>query len=213
MKFLWKFRPPPTDKEKNKQTKKKHRPWTYSLAKFGPVDYLGGLLRFLETTQAHKLSSIQCTVAYLGGTTHCIHFHVHYAIWWLFKIPTRLKLWQRVGPEVPVFYWTLTDVLCCTCSFSSSSHHILSSSRHSQKVIIVTWETRGWHKGVATPSIYAPGSVHILSITWPLSPESELVLYNASSYIRAWVHRVILERSNTTNKASCMLNAWFLSSN
>ena len=43
---------------------KKHRPWTL---KFGPVAYLGRLLRFLETIpiQAHKFSSTQCT--------SCIH--------------------------------------------------------------------------------------------------------------------------------------------
>ena len=45
------------------QIKKSIDPEHISLAKFGPVAYLGGLLRFLETTQAHKFSSTQCTAA------------------------------------------------------------------------------------------------------------------------------------------------------
>ena len=57
MDSLWKFGPPPTDKKNNID------PEHISLAKFGPVAYLGGLLRFLETTQAHKFSSTQCTAA------------------------------------------------------------------------------------------------------------------------------------------------------
>ena len=36
-------------------------PEPISLTKLGPVAYLGRLLRFLETIQARKFSSIQCT--------------------------------------------------------------------------------------------------------------------------------------------------------
>ena len=36
-------------------------PEPISLTKFGPVAYLGTLLRFLETIQARKFSSTQCT--------------------------------------------------------------------------------------------------------------------------------------------------------
>ena len=63
---------------------KKVEPENVLLTRFGPVAYLGGLLRFLETTQACKFSSTLCTVASFPG---CIRFHV-------ISYTTQLLLWM-----------------------------------------------------------------------------------------------------------------------
>ena len=41
-----------------------------SLTRFGPVAYLGGLSRFLESTQARKFSSTLCTVVSFPAEPH-----------------------------------------------------------------------------------------------------------------------------------------------
>ena len=50
-----------------------------SLAKFRPVANLGGLLRFLETTQACTFSSTQCTVAHFPAELHAAFISVYIA--------------------------------------------------------------------------------------------------------------------------------------
>ena len=55
------------------------------LTKFGPVAYLRGLLRILETTQARKFSSTQCTSLIPSGDFYYYYFfgpssHVGYTI-------------------------------------------------------------------------------------------------------------------------------------
>ena len=51
-----------------------------SLTKFGPVASLGG---FVETIQALKFSSTQCTSLIPGGTTRCIIFGIHCTIFFV----------------------------------------------------------------------------------------------------------------------------------
>ena len=113
---------------------------------------------------------------------------------------------QHVDPEV--FYWTLTDGLCCTSPCSSSSHHILSSSWHT----VIAWgRIWGWHEGVTTSSIYALSNVHILSIHRIPILENDLVQCDISSYTWAWANWV-LDPSEATpcktfHRASHMLHA------
>ena len=58
---------------------KKVDPERISLAKFRPVAYQGGLLRFLEATQACMFSSTQCTVPSFPAELHTAFVSVYIA--------------------------------------------------------------------------------------------------------------------------------------
>jgi len=73
---------------------KKRRPWTYFTYKFGPVAYLGGLFRFLETIQVRTFSSTQCTSLIPGGTACYICFRVISYIAQLFLWTLRKANWH-----------------------------------------------------------------------------------------------------------------------
>ena len=97
---------------------------------------------------------------------------------------------------------SLTDGLCCTCSCSSHSHHILSSHWHT----VIAWgRIWGWLKGVATPPSCATGNVHILSEHRRPSLDTDPVLHMVPTWAWTclpWVNWV-LERDmilkNTAN--------------
>ena len=103
---------------------------------------------------------------------------------------------------------SLTDGLCCTHSYSSHSHHILSSHWHT----VIAWgRIWGGLKGVATPPICAPGNVHTLSNHNRPRLENDPVLHMVPTWAWTclpWVNWV-LERDkiliNTANlKLHCM---------
>ena len=104
----------------------------------------------------------------------------------------------------------LTDGLCCTCSCSSHSHHILSSHWHT----VIAWgRIWGWLKGVTTPPSCALGNVHILSSHNRPSLDTHLVLCDVPPWPSAclaciqWVLEEEIQSHQSINKMCVLKDA------
>ena len=91
----------------------------------------------------------------------------------------------------PYIYSWLTDGLCCTCSCSSHSHHILSSHWHT----VIAWgRIWGWLKGVTTPPSCAPGNIYIMCTVHIQTLENNPVLSDVPIWVwtyHPWIHWVL----------------------
>ena len=113
---------------------------------------------------------------------------------------TLYGVWQYANQVMQNDRVKLTNVLCCTCSCNSESHHILSNHWHT---VIARGEPAiqmigGWLKGVATPPSYTHRSIHTFRVHWgsSLRLDVNLVLCDVLTWIWAcppWIYWVLQE--------------------